>query len=172
MKNKKNRVLGILIALLLVVGAVGTYALYNKTFEGIKGTAEVAKWSVALKQGETDLSETKKVTFTADESETVKDNKVAPGRGATATIKLDATGTEVLVDYIVSVTGDNLPTGATITATPANGQLGFDENQDIVLKLTWPESANGTDTEFGEAASNITVDVTVTATQATAKAGN
>ena len=54
----KKKSLGILMALLLVVGAgVYTYARYSSSFTGT-GTADVAKWQVNLTQGGAAVGET------------------------------------------------------------------------------------------------------------------
>ena len=164
---KKNKLLGILVALLLVVGVVGTYANYASTLEA-EGTVEVAKWDVKLTDGTDEYSDTKPVTFKWDDAPTVNGDKLAPGRTATATIIIDASESDVYVDYLLSVSTENLPENASINPSSDEGQIAYNGTKEITLTLTWDGDVTDIDdTSDGKAAEDITVDVNVTATQAT-----
>lgn len=185
---KKKRVLAVLVALLLVVGAgVYTYARYTYSRTG-SGEVSVAKWAVALKQGGSEVSDNFTLGLTLSNNNYVANGKIAPNRSATATLVADLTGTEVATDIEVdlgSVTG--LPTGMTISGVTANGsamtktgnvysttvnlnsgKTGVETNTvTLVITATWAnnEANNANDTTFGEAAGNISIPVTVTARQ-------
>lgn len=119
---RKRKVLAVLVALLLILGAgVYTYARYINSKTG-NGNVEVAKWTAKVKQGGTEVSDNFNLTLTLSENNYVVNGKIAPNRSATATLEVDLTGTEVATDIEVdlgNVTG--LPTGMTISGVTANG---------------------------------------------------
>ncbi len=185
MKNRKKTIFA-LFALLLLVG-VGTYTFARYQSElGGDGKATAAAWSVVLKDGETEFNAEHDVTFTAEGSEYVAEGKIAPTTSVTATITLDASGSEVPVDYVVEL-GDmttGFPEGLTLTEVTAGGTsiksndaftgsialTDVNTPVELVLTLTWDESDdNATDTGF--ASTEFAVPVKVTATQKVA-AGN
>lgn len=184
----KKKSLGILVALLLIAGAgVYTYARYTSSFVGT-GTAEVAKWSVNLKQGGSAVAENFELTITPNENEFVAEGKMAPGRTATAKLVLDLTGTEVAVDYEIDLSSvPNLPEGMEIASVKAtvDGEQAQELNQtngvysgyvalanvsktitfDITLNWENLEANNTANTNTGKAAADISIPVTVTAKQ-------
>ena len=119
---KKKKILAVLIALLLVVGAgVYTYSRYTYSKSG-SGDVEVAKWAVELQQGGSAVSDNFNLTLTPAANSYVVDGKVAPNRSATATLTVDLTGTEVATDIEVNLSNvSGLPTGMTISGVTANG---------------------------------------------------
>ena len=185
---KKKKVLAVLVALLLIVGAgVYTYARYTYSKSG-SGSVDVATWAVALKQGGSEVSDDFNLTLTLSENDYVVNDKIAPDRSATATLVMDLTGTEVATDIEVdlsSVTG--LPTGMTITGVTANGnamtnvagvysttvalnagKTAISSNTvTLVITVEWAnnEANNSNDTTYGVAHGTIAIPVTVTAKQ-------
>lgn len=185
---KKRKVLAVLVALLLVVGAgVYTYARYTYSRTG-SGDVDVATWAVQLQQGGSEVSDNFNLALTLSNNGYVVNGKIAPNRSATATLVVDLTGTEVATDIDVdlgSVTG--LPTGMTISGVTANGNamtktgnvysttIGLNagltaissNSVTLVVTATWVnnEANNSNDTSFGEAGGSISIPVTVTAKQ-------
>ena len=99
MKNNTKKIIKITLAILLIVlvQVIGiTYAKYIASDEG-KGQAEIAKWSFKIsKDGE--QIETINLADTAQEGSTVN-GKLVPGSWGSICIQVDATGSEVGVDY-------------------------------------------------------------------------
>lgn len=188
---KKKKVLAVLVALLLVVGAgVYTYARYTFSRTG-SGNVDVATWAVALKQGGSTVSDNFTLNLTLGANDNVVNDKIAPDRSATATLVLDLTGTEVATDYEVDLsTVTGLPDGMTITGVTADGvalsetSTGSgvyagsvalnagktaiaDSEVELVITATWAndENNNDNDTTYGTAAGTLSIPVTVTAKQ-------
>lgn len=113
--NKKTKsdkktllvVLLLLVAIVAVILATYAWAKYVKEVDG-EATAQVAKWNI---KGETGGAFTH--TFT-----NIVEEKIAPGTGGNFTASLDVEGTEVDVDYIVTL----------VSVQP----LAQDENGDII----------------------------------------
>lgn len=188
---KKKRVLAVLVALLLVVGAgVYTYARYTFSRTG-SGDVDVATWDVALKQGGSPVSDNFTLNLTLGANNNVVNNKIAPDRSATATLVLDLTGTEVATDYEVDLsTVTGLPDGMSITGVTADGvaltetstgsgiytgsvalnagKTAIADNEvELVITATWvnDENNNANDTTYGTDAGTLSIPVTVTAKQ-------
>ena len=188
---KKRKVLAVLVALLLVVGAgVYTYARYTYSKTG-NGSVNVATWAVALKQGGNSVSDNYTLELTLSNNNYVVDGKIAPNRSATATLVLDLTGTEVATDYEVYLSDvAGLPDGMSITGVTADGvalnetstgsgvytgsvalntekDAIADSEVELVITVEWEndEDNNDDDTTFGEAAGSLSIPVTVTAKQ-------
>ena len=187
---KKKRVLAVLVALLLVVGAgVYTYARYTFSRTG-SDDVDVATWAVALKQGGSAVSDNFTLTLTLEPNNNVVNGKIAPDRSATAILTLDLTGTEVAVDFdavidqtalssfgdsgdklslAVKVDGTNYTSGTTHTISLVNNSAFTAENgkKTVTLTLTWANDDlnNADDTATGVAAPTLTVPVTLTAKQ-------
>lgn len=190
---KKRKVLAVLVALLLVVGAgVYTCARYITSKAG-SGDVEVAKWTATVKQGGTVVTDDFALTLTLTENNYVANGKIAPDRRAKATLVVDLTGTEVATDIEVDlsdVTG--LPTGMTISGVTANGtamtnnsgvySTTIDLNAGktaissntvtLVVTATWDNASdanNANDTGFGDGTNDadwtLQIPVTVTAKQ-------
>ena len=185
---KKKKALGILVALLLVVGAgIYTYARYTFSRTG-NGSVDVATWAVSLKQNDSAVSDNFTLNLTLGANNNVVDGKIAPDRSATATLVVDLTGTEVATDIQVDLGSvSSLPTGMTISGVTANGNAmtasgnvystTIDLNAGktaistntvtLVVTATWAnnEANNANDTTYGEAGGSISIPVTVTAKQ-------
>lgn len=105
--NFKRLIYIVSIVLLIIVGVnyIGeTYSQF-KTDGSSRGDAQIAKWMVALKDGETELENKFDVTFvsTSNNEGKVALNRLAPGTSGQATLVLDLTNTEVSVDYNITV---------------------------------------------------------------------
>ena len=186
--KKKLSVL-ILVVLLLLVGVGSfTYARYITIYNGT-GTAEIAKWAVALKQGGTAVSETFDLDLVISNSIHVATGKIAPGETATATLQLDLTGTEVSSNVTLDLTGiTGLPAGMTIadvsiknggrelpvsgdtTTKLYTGYISHVESNkvlDIVITFEWEndDTNNITDTVAGKNAGTLSIPVKVTVEQ-------
>ena len=189
MKEKTKKLIILLCALLLLIG-VGTggytYAKYRTTEKG-GGQADIAKWSFKVGTEEEQIQNIKLVN-TVDK-DTLTNGKIAPGTSGEFFINLDATGSEVGVDYEVKFTNEkNKPSNITFSysgqkyhslseITAIKGKIGVDEeNKTRRIQILWTwEYETGTgeemnendilDTQEGIADLNYTFDVSVIGTQ-------
>ena len=100
-KSKKRIILFIILILLIIFMALlsgGSYSKYLTQVNG-KGVIEVAKWAF-LVNGET-ASVTNINLAKTYKAETLAENTIAPGTNGSFDIKIDATGSEVGIDYKV-----------------------------------------------------------------------
>ena len=190
----KRAIKGIIAMLMLLTICLyfvsGTYARYTSSVSG-NTTVEVAKWAVAFKNGSNELSEGFNLNFTVADNANVVSGKIAPQTTATATIMVDLTGTEVAVDYEVSVNASNLTgvfgasaedvkvttTANGVTAEAEDGgtialidNAAFTESNgkvEITVTLTWTnnDNHNTSDTTVGKAAGSLQLPVTLTLVQ-------
>lgn len=165
---KGNKKLLVIAALLLAICVgVGTYAIYRSTASG-NATVTTAKWAVKVNGAS---METGSFTFgTSDINWTTNPSKVAgriaPGATGTITLEIDATGSEVDVDYtaaIESVKVDGTAVSNTsFTVTPATtadgtGTIAYDATsmkKTITLNVAWAGDDNDT-TEKDTADKNL-----------------
>ena len=184
-RTRTKRAIYVVVALLLVAYLISsTYARYS-TQALATGKAQIAKWAVTMKSGDTTLtSTTQDITFTVQSNPDVVPTKIAPAVTAIADIELDLTGTEVGVDFtatVGSITPSNLPSSDKISLTSAiveGGNVGSanyiplvnnaaftssNGKKTVRLTLTWENDDNNNpdDTSTGEAAGTITVPVTL-----------
>lgn len=102
--SKKNKgilgIVSVLLIILLLTGAGGyTLARYASQEQG-NGNARVANWSFKIdKDGQ--ATKIVNLTNTVDKN-TLVNGKIAPGTSGEFSIKLDATGSDVAVDYILA----------------------------------------------------------------------
>lgn len=98
MSKKKTILLIVLILLVIVLSFIGgkTFSKYVSEIEG-KGTAEIANWVFKV-NGKEDLVQSVDLLSTYN-NETLINNKIAPGTSGSFNIVVDATGSEVGVDY-------------------------------------------------------------------------
>ncbi len=98
--QKKKKVVGLilLIALILLIFISGyTFARYYKSINAGGTTATIARWSFGSSNTETVIN--------------LSDEKIAPGSNGEFEIEVDATNSEVAVDYEILVTNEkNIPT--------------------------------------------------------------
>lgn len=190
MKNKTKKIIKLLSVLLLVVvlQTMGyTYAKYLTTENGT-GQAEIAKWGFEIvKDGE--QTKTVKLVNTINKDTLVK-GKIAPGTSGTILISLDASKSEVDLDYDVKFANEkNKPNNITFTysgvtykslseITTINGKIKYydpDRVKNIEINWEWPYETGLTEEEItrndaldNQAANNITeytFDIVATGTQ-------
>ncbi len=157
---KGNRKLLVIAALLLFVGVgFATYAIYKTTATGT-ATVSAANWSVAFKANNTTISDNTTINLSnltwTNTLGTVKEGKIAPGSSATFDVEIDATGSEVDVDYEVTVssvkyndgtTDVDAPTGLfTISAADSTGTILYSTTNSmkkvITVTITWAGNVN------------------------------
>lgn len=194
---RKNKVKRGIIAIALVIVAlyfiIGTYARYSTVGTG-SAVADVAKWNVSIKNGETELtSTTQDINFTVGSSDYVVSNKIAPSISAYADIDVYLEGTEVAVDLGVAIDTTQLSSvigantqfnvsatldGVSYTSTDSmlvplpNGSAFNSTNGTKHLRviITWENSNsnNAADTALGTANAenrHVSIPVTITAQQ-------
>lgn len=149
--SKQNKgifgTLCILLIMLLLTGTGGyTYARYMSQERGT-GSADIANWSFQIaKNGEETKSVTLRNTVTKS---TLVNGKIAPGTSGEFTITLDATGSEVGVDYILGFLNEqNKPTNIIFTYNGNNykslseigdikGTIGITGERTKTIKIAW-----------------------------------
>ena len=172
----------LVIALLLLFVGVGfiTYALFRSTASST-ATANVASW--AVKVNTTDIVTVDSFTFGANDivwtpNDNIASGKIAPGSTGTISFDIDATGSEVAVDYNVSVGtvkvgNDNLD-NANIAISPmtSTGSIAYSTEANamkrrITLNVTWTaeDSAEINAKDMTLAGKTISIPVTVIVTQ-------
>ncbi len=148
----------ITLIMLLLSGAGGyTYARYMSQEKGTGG-ADIANWSfkIAKNAGE----EVKNITLrnTANKA-TLVNGKIAPGTSGEFSITLDATGSDVAVDYTVEFVNEvNKPTNIVFTYNGNNyknlneigvikGNIGIsnERSKTVTIKWEWPYQKGNTD---------------------------
>ncbi len=178
MKKGNKRLLVLAALLLLIAVGTSTYAIYKSSAEGT-ASASTANWVVKVNNADTVATN----TFTLDQvnwgtNANVASGKIAPGSTGTVTITLDATGTEVALNYTATVgtikEGNVALSTDRITASldgNAEGTIGLSDakTKTITLTITWlgaaDDDAEEVAADLALRAKNITIPVTVTATQ-------
>lgn len=189
MKNKTKKIIRITFAILLVVivQTIGiTYAKYIATEKGT-GQAEIAQWAFEIvKDGE----QTKTINLAdtvADGS--VPSGKLAPGSYGSILLELDATNSDVDVDYTLEFANEkNKPenlefvsngvTYDSITEIVSSGTIKSDaqvKTKQISILWRWPYETGTTDeekvtnnivdTEYANTNTEYTFDIIATGTQ-------
>lgn len=102
---KKNKKLLMIAILLLLIVLVGTWAFskYTTTLTGT-GTASVAKWSFKVNGSATETIANLDLKDTTLNNKVV-DGKIAPGTDGSFAVEIDASGSEVAVDYTIELSG-------------------------------------------------------------------
>lgn len=190
--NKRLKIAMLLIAVILVA-ALAISMAYSKYYSKIEGTgtATVAKWSFTV-NGQTDNLGTIVLGNTTAENPKVAEGRVAPGTSGSFNVALDATGSEVALDYTISFSNiqGNIPTNlkfysdashtteiTDITTQGLTGSMGVsdaDKTKTVTIYWNW-EYETGADDEIatnddidttaGKTPATITFDVVVTGTQ-------
>ena len=194
MKNKTKKIIKLLSVLLLVVvlQTMGyTYAKYIAEDQGT-GYAEVAKWGFEIVK---DGQETKTVhLLDTTDKETLVNGKIAPGTSGMITVELDASASEVDLEYVLEFTNEqNKPDNLFFTYQgeiykslssigEIIGRINYDselKTKSINILWRWAYETGGTDEE--KAANDIidtqnanmiteyTFDIVATATQAASR---
>lgn len=120
--KKKNVVITMIILMIIALGAyfiANTYAKYSSTATG-SGTVSVAKWAVKLNTEDITQEETFDLTFTQVKNDNVVAGKIAPGTQMYADLVIDPAGSEVSMNYQLSL-GDLSDTPVTVVkVVPCN----------------------------------------------------
>lgn len=190
MKNKIKKISKLLcVALLIVVlQTMGyTYAKYVSS-EKATGQAEIAQWAFQIKKdGETTKNIDLGSTVNRD---TLVNGKIAPGTSGVISIVLDASGSEVDLDYTVKFNNEqNKPDNLYFTCAgnqysnlsdidTIQGTMEYDavqKTREIVVLWNWGYETGATkdvkaandiiDTKNASEITKYTFDVVVTATQ-------
>lgn len=182
MKNT-NRVL-IVIAALLLVATVGlsSYAIYKSSATGT-ATASVARWAVKINNDNIVTTDT--LTFTNNSivwaaNAHVAAGKIAPGKTGTITFEIDASQSEVSVDYEITVgpikVGNTVVTNNAITASvagsDASGTIAYSTTANnmkktVTLNIAWTatDSESQNEADMALAGQDIEIPVTIVAKQ-------
>ena len=99
--NKRLKIALTLVAIILIATLAISLA-YSRYFSKITGTgtATVAKWSFKV-NGQADNLGAITLGNTTEDNSKVADGKIAPGTSGSFNVLLDATGTEVALDYTI-----------------------------------------------------------------------
>ena len=187
-KRKVLIVLTILAVILLAFLGGQAYAKYVSEVRG-EGVAEVATWNFKV-NGQSEQVEEIKLASTCN-NETLVDNKIAPGTRGSFDIIVDATGSEVGINYNITFTEEeNKPQNLKFTyddveynsieELESNLSGTIDANAEnktrtLNIKWEWPyeigespeeiESNDLVDTQDAQRISNYTFNLIVTGTQ-------
>lgn len=193
MKKKNVILLGILLLVAVTSGIVAvTYSRYMTTANG-NSSAKIAKWEIKINGEDVTTTNTfsaGEFTWTRlNDAGSVAEGYIAPGYQGETTIELDATNCMVDMDYEISIDPSGMPEilkgksqfsivigddtvldidGGSLTTY--NGDITVDSEDKIVripVKIIWEnnENNNETDTLIGSTIEEITIPVTVTASQ-------
>ena len=172
----------LVVALLLLFVGVGfmTYALFKSTATGT-ATADVAAWSVRVNTS--DIVTVDSFTFNASDivwntNQYVATGKIAPGSTGTISFDIDATGSEVSLDYSVNVgtikVGNSTIDNDKISVSPmeSTGTIAYSTETNamkrrITLNVTWTalDNAEVNTKDMTLAGQTINIPVTVVVTQ-------
>ena len=167
-KTKKNKT--IIIAMLAIIAiilmlATFAYAKYIKNIKG-NGTATVAKWSFKVNDSE-EGSNTFNLITTINKANNVAEGKIAPGTNGYFDLKLDGTGSEVAINYIINIAFDNKPRNMhfytdeqyTVELPVENNEIiindyiplkGIDTPKTVRIYWNWPATTGNTEEEIYE----------------------
>ncbi len=189
-KSKKKIILFILFIIALVLLGIfqgGSYSKYITQVNG-KGVIEVAKWAF-LVNGQT-ASITPLNLASTYKQETLAQNTIAPGTSGSFDIEINATGSEVGINYDVKFTNE--------TSKPQNLQFTYGEHtvnsvkeleqyltgtiaanaqektKTMTITWNWPYETQGNivtedkqDTDDGKLLEQYSFDIVITGTQVT-----
>ncbi len=187
----RNKPVIILLALLLITAIVFSmyaYAKYKTTLTG-NGTATVAKWSFKV-NGQTQTIPDIDLATTMKKVNNVAENKLAPGTEGSFDLNLDATGSEVAIDYNIKLVVTEKPTNlrfytdssytkeiaSTDGVMNVSGVMSLEEIKTIQTKTIywkWPYQTGDTDDvkkandkiDTADSKKSVTMTITVTGTQ-------
>lgn len=190
MTNKKKVLIALAILTVILLAFIGgqAYAKYVSEVRG-EGIAEVATWSFKV-NGQDEQVESINLASTCN-NETLVDNKIAPGTSGSFNILVDATGSEVGINYNITFTEEeNKPQNLKFEYNDTeynsikdleddlSGTINAnDENKTRTLNVKWkwdyetgsdPEEISSNDlidTEDAKRIQNYTFDVVITGTQ-------
>ena len=169
----RNKPVIILLALLLITAIVFSmyaYAKYKTTLKG-NGTATVAKWSFKV-NGQTQTIPDIDLATKMKKVNNVAENKLAPGTEGSFELNLDATGSEVAIDYNIKLIVTEKPTNLRfytdssytkeITSTDGvmnvSGVMSLEEIKTIQTKTIYWKWAYQTGTAANDIVANDKID--------------
>ena len=187
----RNKPVIILLALLLIteiVFSMYAYAKYKTTLKW-NGTATVAKWSFKV-NGQTQTIPDIDLATTMKENNNVVEGKLAPGTEGSFDLNLDATGSEVAIDYNIKLAVTEKPSNlrfytdssytkeiaSTDGVMNVSGVMSLEEIKTIQTKTIYWKWAYQTGTATNDIVANdkidtadskksVTMTITVTGTQ-------
>lgn len=177
MRNGNRNLLIIAILLMLVTISLSSYAIYKSSATGT-ASADVAAWVVKV-DGTNIVSSN---TFTANDivwsqNSNIKSGKIAPGSQGTITFEIDASESEVALDYTVSVDTANITNnkitvtnaGANASGTIAYSSTAANMKKTVTINVAWTaEDVEATNTsDMAIAGTTIEIPIVVTVTQHT-----
>lgn len=177
-----------IIAIILSFAGGRAYAKYMSRVTG-QGTADIANWNFKVNEKE-DKIQTISLKSTMNNS-TLTNNKIAPGTEGSFQIKIDATNSEVGINYVIKFENETkkpsnlkfMYEGTTYNSLAElqkvlTGTINAnDQNKSKILTINWNwnyETGNSAqeislndniDTQDGKQISNYTFDVLVSGTQ-------
>lgn len=176
------------VALTLVTASLvgGTFAKYTSTVTAT-GTASVAKWAVAFKEGASNKLETGAATVVLKNENTnavTKDGEIAPESFGTIALTIDGSGSEVGYKYTVKANNSKLGTVPVAFYSDAarTQKIDFTSNEAEVgsgtvaladvgtvetvnIYWAWDSASDTADTGLGETPVDGTVTLDITAEQ-------
>ena len=194
-KSVKNTILFAVVLVFIIAIIGGTYSRYISSGTA-QTTGEIAKWNVKI--GSTNLSEVEDFELTARSvegisNENIASDKLAPGQTLAADLQVNPTGTEVAVDYVLTmgaITTEGFNTNSSVRVSKVeatvdgedpvevylvDGKYTFYESLADVLEgkkvtfrayVVWDDTNNAADTaNGGGAVTSVQVPVQITAQQ-------
>lgn len=140
--SKSKKIIIVSIALIaIIMSFIGgqVYAKYMSSVNG-QGTADIAHWSFKVNEQENKI-QTISLNSTLN-NEKVKGNKIAPGTEGSFQIKIDATNSDVGINYIINFENE--------TAKPTNLKFVYNNKtysklEELATDLTGTINANDSD---------------------------
>ena len=183
MTSKSKKLLLIAVLLLLATVTFTTYAIYRSSTSA-SASVGTAAWAVKVNGTNIEthtftINPATDITWTTNTS--AVSGKIAPGSSGTIDIEIDATGSEVDVDYTATI--DSITIGgaavsnsgftvAVASGSSLTGTINYaatNMKATIRLAVTWTGSNSDNSTkdnaDLGMAGSTVTIPVTVTAKQ-------
>ncbi len=172
-QQSNKKAITILLALLLITAVVFSmyaYAKYKTTLTG-NGTATVAKWSFKV-NGQTQTIPDIDLATTMKENNNIVKGKLAPGTEGSFDLNLDATGSEVAIDYSIKLTITEKPSNlrfyrdseytkeiaSTDGVMNISGVMSLEEIKTIQTKTIYWKWAYQTGTETNDIIANDKID--------------
>ena len=152
-KLKRTTLIFIILVLFALI-AISSYAKYTTT-SNTESSFKIAKWSFKENSSSNTI-----ISLTADTEifPNLAENKIAPGTFGEVEIQLDASGSDVSIEYDIKITPVDskiLPVGLTIEQDNLSGVINHSSNpQDmkktILVPWKWTYGNNVTDLNYDE----------------------
>lgn len=175
------------VVLTLVTGSLvgGTFAKYTSTVSGT-GTAQVAKWAIAMREADKSLSNDFNITLQNENSAAkTQENVIAPGSSGQINLTIDGTDTQVSFTYSIKIDksklknvpikfysdkigGTEVDFGETTEGVIVNADIDANAQNKVIevpIYWAWVSSSDGDDTLLGITPVTGEIGVTMTAVQ-------